>query len=182
VTPADPAAALDAVRARAHAEGFETGMEEGRATAHAQWSGRLAAATAALEQAARTFAAARAELAAEVERQMPRVLHELTRKVLHQELAHAETAAQAAILGLAERLRGCDRPVVVRLAPQTVEAFDAWRRSDDGAPVAGTGVRVEADAELGAADWVLQTGDGFLDGRVQSQLDEAWRLMTEADR
>jgi flagellar biosynthesis/type III secretory pathway protein FliH len=43
-------------------------------------------------------------------------------------------------------------------------------------------VRVEPDPELGPGDWVLQTADGFLDGRVESQLEEAWRLITELPR
>jgi flagellar assembly protein FliH len=176
-----PAAELEALRQAARAEGFEAGAREGRARAHAEWSGRLSSAVQALEAACRTLLACRVELAAEVERQLPAVVFTLTRKILQQELAVSQTAAQTAIRSVTERLAGCERPVVVRLGHEAMEAFEAWRRSDAGA-AAGAGVRIELDRELGPGDWVVQTGDGFLDGRVESQLDEAWRLVTELPR
>jgi flagellar biosynthesis/type III secretory pathway protein FliH len=36
---------------------------------------------------------------------------------------------------------------------------------------------VEPDDTLGAGEWLIETGDGFLDGRVESQLEEAWRFL-----
>lgn len=183
--PASPASAAGDVEAlvrRARAEALEAGMREGRAAAYGEWTGRLDGVVRALEAAARQLLACRVELAAEVERQLPKLLLTLTRKVIHQELAVSQTAAQTVIRGLSERLAGCDRPVAVRLAPPAAEAFDAWRRSEDGARLVGPGVRVEPDPELGPGDWVLQTADGFLDGRVESQLEEAWRLITELPR
>jgi flagellar biosynthesis/type III secretory pathway protein FliH len=173
---------LEALRERARGEAFEAGLREGRNLAYGEWSGRLASAARGLEEAARTLLASRVDLAAQVERHLPKLVLELTRKVLHAELGHSEVAARTVIRGIAERLGGCDRPVVVRLAPQNAEAFDAWRRGDTGPSAAGPGFRVEADPELGPGDWVLQVGDGFLDGRVESQLDEAWRLVTELGR
>jgi flagellar biosynthesis/type III secretory pathway protein FliH len=70
----------------------------------------------------------------------------------------------------------------VRIAPATLEALDEWRRSEEGAKVLGPTVRLEADPALGAGEWLLQTDDGFLDGRVESQLEEAWRLLGELPR
>jgi len=180
--PARGAEEVEALRQRARAEALEAGIREGRAMAYREWTGRLDGLARALEEAARRLLASRIELAAEVERQLPKLLLTLTRKVIHQELAQSQTAAQTVIRGLSERLAGCDRPVVVRLAPQMAEAFEGWRRSEDGARVLGSGVRVEPDAELGPGEWVLQTGDGFLDGRVESQLEEAWRLIAELPR
>jgi flagellar biosynthesis/type III secretory pathway protein FliH len=173
---------LEALRERARGEAFEAGLREGRSLAYGEWSGRLAGAVRGIEEAAHALLAARVDLAAQVERHLPKLVLELARKVLHAELAHSEVAAQTVIRGIAERLGGCDRPVVVRLAPEVAEAFDAWRRSDAGASAARPGVRVESDPDLGAGDWVLQVGDGFLDGRVESQLEEAWRLVTELGR
>jgi flagellar biosynthesis/type III secretory pathway protein FliH len=173
---------LAAIKERARAEGLEAGKGQGRAMAQSEWSGRLDRAVRAREDAARALLASRIELAAEVERQLPKLVLTLTRKVIHQELAVSQTAAQTVIRGLSERLGGCDRPVVVRLAADMAEAFECWRRSEDGTRLAGPGVTVEPDADLSPGEWLLQTGDGFLDGRVESQLEEAWRLIAELPR
>ena len=173
---------VNTIKERARAEGLEAGIRDGRAAAYAEWSDRLERLGRALDDAARALLAARVEVAAEVERQLPKLVLTLTRKVLHLELSVSQTAAQTVMRGISERLAGCDRPVVIRLAPQMAEAFEGWQRSDEGTRVAGPGVRVETDLELGPGEWVIQTGDGFLDGRVESQLDEAWRLITELPR
>lgn len=184
-SPAPPALAVkeaETLRARARAEGLTAGIREGRAAAHAEWAGHLESVVRSLEEAARALLASRVELAAQVERQLPKLLLELARKVIHQELTISETAAQTVIRGLAERLAGCARAVVVRLNPQMVDAFEGWRRSEDAERLAGPGVAVKPDPTLGPGEWVLQTDDGFLDGRVESQLEEAWRLLDELPR
>ena len=94
------------------------GRAEGRAAAQTEWESRLAALAESLAAAARGLLGRRIELAAEVERQLPKLVLLLTRKVLHQELAHSDVAAQTVIRGVAERLAGLGRPVVVRLAPE----------------------------------------------------------------
>lgn len=165
------------LREQARAEGLALGAREGRAAAQAEWAGRLERVTRALEEAALALLASRVELAAQVERQLPRLVLALSRKVIHQELSVSQTASQTVIRGIAERLGGCGDSVVVKLHPEMVDAFEGWRRSDEGHQLAGPGVRVEPDAALGAGEWLLQTRDGFLDGRVESQLEEAWRLL-----
>lgn len=168
-----------ALREQARAEGMRQGQAEGRAAAVASWEGRLAALAELLTAAARGLLARRVELAAEVERELPRLALLLTRKVLQQELAHSDVAAQTVIRGVAARLAGLGRPVVVRLAPPSAEAFEAWRLSQPAGEPGARHVRVEADPTLGPGDWLLDEGDGFVDGRVASQLDEAWRLLAE---
>jgi len=184
--PRQPAAPtpeeIEAIVEGARAAGFEAGRREGRAQAHAEWAGRLEAGGRTLEEAATRLLAARVELAAEVERQWPRLLFALARKVLSQELGVSETAAQTVIRGICERLAGCERPVTVRLAPDAVLGVESWLQGADGAAAAGSGVRVEPDPKLGPGDFILETNDGFLDGRVESQLEEAWRLVTELPR
>jgi len=184
--PRQPAAPtpgeIEAIVERARAAGFEAGRREGGAQAHVEWEGRLAAGSHALEDAATRLLASRVELAAEVERQWLRLLFALARKVLGQELGVSQTAAQTVIRGICERLAGCERPVTVRLAPDAVADVEDWLRERDGVAAAGSGVRIEPDPQLGPGDFVLETNDGFLDGRVESQLDEAWRLVTELPR
>jgi len=175
-------AAAAALRAEARAEGLMQGQAEGRAAAQTEWESRLAALAESLAAAARGLLGRRIELAAEVERQLPKLALLLTRKVLHQELAHSDVAAQTVIRGVAERLAGLGRPVVVRLAPPLAEAFDAWRRSQSGAQTPEQHIRVEADPTLGPGEWLLDEGDSLVDGRIESQLDEAWRLLSEVLR
>ena len=171
-----------AFREQARAEGMLQGQAEGRAAAQTEWESRLAALAESLAAAARGLLGRRIELAAEVERQLPKLALLLTRKVLHQELAHSDVAAQTVIRGVAERLAGLGRPVVVRLAPPLAEAFDAWRRSQSGAQTPEQHIRVDADPTLGPGDWLLDEGDSLVDGRIESQLDEAWRLLSEVLR
>ncbi|OGK76198.1 MAG: hypothetical protein A2X53_07215 [Candidatus Rokubacteria bacterium GWA2_70_23] len=175
-------AAAAALRAEARAEGLMQGQAEGRAAAQTEWESRLAALAESLAAAARGLLGRRIELAAEVERQLPKLALLLTRKVLHQELAHSDVAAQTVIRGVAERLAGLGRPVVVRLAPPLAEAFDAWRRSQSGAQTPEQHIRVEADPTLGPGEWLLDEGDSLVDGRIESQLDQAWRLLSEVLR
>ncbi|HUO62171.1 MAG TPA: FliH/SctL family protein [Terriglobales bacterium] len=167
----------EALREQARAEGLDLGRREGRAAAHAEWAGRLERVTRALEEATLALLASRVELAAQVERQLPRLVMALGRKVIHQELSVSQTAAQTVLRGIAERLGGCEGSVIVKLNPQMVDAFEEWRRSSEGQRPAGSGVRVEPDDTLAAGEWLLETGDGFLDGRVESQLEEAWRFL-----
>ena len=181
--PRQPAAPtpeeIEAIEEGARGAGFEAGRREGRAHAHAEWADRLEAGGHMLEEAATRLLKARVEMAAEVERQWPRLLFALARKVLSQELGVSQTAAQTVIRGIGERLAGCERPVTVRLAPDAVPGVESWLHAADGAAAAGSGVRIEADPQLGPGDFILETDDGFLDGRVESQLEEAWRLVTE---
>jgi flagellar biosynthesis/type III secretory pathway protein FliH len=172
------AAETERLRGRIRAEATELGRREGRAAAQTEWSGRMAAAVESLEAAARGLLARRVELAAEVERQLPRLLAVLVRKVLGAELAVSDTAVRTIVRHVTERLAGYDRPVTIRLHPAMLEPFQEWRRTA-GAEAVPSGVRVEVDASLGPGDWLLETGDGFIDGRVESQLEEAWSRLAE---
>jgi flagellar biosynthesis/type III secretory pathway protein FliH len=167
----------ESLREQARAQGLDMGLREGRAAAQAEWAARLERVTRALEEATLALLASRVELAAQVERQLPKLVMALGRKVIHQELSVSQTAAQTVVRGIAERLGGCEGAVVVKLNPQMVDAFEEWRRSDQSERPAGPRVRVESDGALGAGEWLLETGDGFLDGRVESQLEEAWRFL-----
>lgn len=182
VGPADRGAEseLGGVRERARREAHEAGLREGRAAAYDEWALRLGEAAASLERAGQLLLARRAELAAEVDRQLPRLLLLLARKVLQRELAIEGTPETAVIKKLTERLAGWEEPVAVRVGARMAEALAAWRARPDQAARATEAVRIETDTALGPGDWLLETRDGFLDGRIESQLEEAWRLITEA--
>jgi flagellar biosynthesis/type III secretory pathway protein FliH len=173
------AAEAEMLRARARAEASELGRREGRAAAYAEWSGRMGAAVESLEAAARGLLARRVELAAEVQRQLPRLLGVLIRKVLGAELSVSDTAVRTIIRHVTERLAGYDRPVTIRVNPDMLEPFQEWRRGAGADSAVPAGVRVDVDATLQPGDWLLETGDGFIDGRVESQLEEAWGCLAE---
>ena len=179
---ADRAAEQDpgALRERARREALEAGAREGRAAAYEEWTLRLAEAAASLERAGQLLLARRAELAAELDRQLPRVLLLLARKVIQREVALEDSAEAAVIRKLTERLAGWEEPVAVRLNPRAAQALEGWRARPDPEARVSEAVRIEADASLGPGEWLLETRDGFLDGRIESQLEEAWRLITEA--
>lgn len=174
-TAEDRAAAL---REKIWREAFEAGVGEGRAAAAAEWTMRLGQVAEALERAGELLLARRAELAAELDRQLPRVILLLARKILQRELADA-SALVTIIQQLTERLAGWNDPVAVRLHPGSAEAFETWRRQSSGESPGISSVRVEADPGLEPGEWLLETRDGFLDGRIESQLEEAWRVVTE---
>jgi flagellar biosynthesis/type III secretory pathway protein FliH len=172
------APAEDAARVResARREGVARGREEGRAAALAEWSPRLAALAAALEQVTANVAAERARLAAEIAETVPAVAVRLARKVVERDLAGGEDAVRRALDPVLRRLAQ-SAVTAVRLAPDVAQALEAWRR-DAGALA---NVAIHADGALGRGDWIIETDAGFLDGRLATQLDEAARILTEPD-
>ncbi len=172
--PQSVAAELETLRASARAEAFEAAAREGRAAAHAEWAARLAALAESLAEAGRRLAACREEFVTEAERGLPRLVFLLVRKVLNHELTTPEASIESVVRIVAERIAGCDRPVALRLSPPEADVFHATS--------VGQGVRVDADPTLGRGEWMLETGDGFLDGRIEAQLEEAWRLFGEMDK
>ncbi len=174
----EPTPIEDAARVReaARRDGLARGREEGRAAAVAEWAPRLAALAAALEQAAARLTAERARLAAELAETVPAVAVRLARKVIERELADGEDAVRCTIDPVVRRLAQ-GAAAAVRVAPDVAEALAAWRR--DGAGLAG--VTIHADGTLGRGDWIIETDDGVLDGRLATQLDEAARILTEPD-
>lgn len=149
---------------------------DAREAAFQEWSERLTTLSAALEAAARELSAHRAAVTAAVGLETARLVMLLGRKVMQRELSLAATGSDALIRMVAERLAGAEAAVALRLAPATAETFAAWRRQT---AVAG-GVRIDADPGLAPGDWVIETRDGFLDGRLASQIEEAWRLIEES--
>ena len=94
------------MRQQARAEGLDVGLREGRAARARRMGGSPRARRRVPRGGHARLLAARVELAAEVERQLPRLLFALARKVIHQELSVSQTAAQTVMRGIAERLAG----------------------------------------------------------------------------
>jgi flagellar biosynthesis/type III secretory pathway protein FliH len=178
--PRSAAEEAEAVREAARCEGLAHGRQEGRAAALADWAPRLTALASALEEAITVARAERERLAAELVETVPHVAVQLARKVIERELADGEDAVRAAVAAVARRLAQGGGSIV-RVAPDVAQALDAWRGEGDQAAAALAGVVIQADEGLRPGEWMIETEGGVLDGRLATQLEEAARILTEAD-
>jgi flagellar biosynthesis/type III secretory pathway protein FliH len=177
--PRSAAEEAEAVREAARREGLARGHQEGRAAALADWAPRLTALAAALEEAITVARGERERLAAELVETVPHVAVQLARKVIERELADGEGAVRAAVAAVARRLAQGGGSIV-RVAPGVAHALDAWRdQGDEAAALAG--VVIQVDEGLRPGEWMIETEGGVLDGRLATQLEEAARILTEAD-
>ena len=162
-------------RELARREGLALGQDQGRLAAVEEWTPRLEALAAALEDAIGIARAERERFAAELTRLVPAIALQLAQKVIEREVADGDAAARMVVDALARRLTH-GTVCSLRVAPQTAAALDVWREARPGAL---DGVTVRADEALRPGDWVVETDGGFLDGRVATQLEEAARILTE---
>ena len=176
-TRAPAVSEADTIRESARRDGLARGREEGRAAALAEWTPRLTALAAALDE---TLAVARAErerLANELTGLVPEVALSLARKVVERELTDAEGALRTVLDAVTRRLTdtaGC----VLRVAPDVAAALEACRA--EGKPMLAA-ITVRADDRLRSGDWVIESDRGTLDGRLATQFEEAARILTEPD-
>jgi flagellar assembly protein FliH len=178
VDPAPAAAAkLRAARETARGEGFARGREDGRAAILIEWEPRLAALAAALERATTAAREHRERLAADLEQALPRVVLLLAGKVIEREVMSGEDPLRAAAGQVARRLATVSA-VALRVAPDVAEALAAWQR-EAAAGAAFRDVLIHADPTLRRGDWMVETDAGFLDGRIATQLEAAWRVLVE---
>jgi flagellar biosynthesis/type III secretory pathway protein FliH len=166
-----------AVRERARREGLDAGREQGRGEALAAAAPRLTAALTTLEQAAQALVAHRMTLSAELEAALPSIVLGLAERVLQREIA-AEAPGAVAVRAVAARLTQATRPVKVRVNAAAAAALQELLRAGRGPAVS---VSIEGDPTLGEADWVLDTGDGLLDGRLATMFEEASRRLAEPE-
>jgi flagellar biosynthesis/type III secretory pathway protein FliH len=68
----------------------------------------------------------------------------------------------------------------VRLAPDVAQALRAWVETSERRAALHR-VTIHADETFARGDWVIETESGFLDGRLDTQLTEAQRLLSEPD-
>jgi flagellar assembly protein FliH len=168
------------VREAARREGLARGHEDGVAAALAEWTPRLTALAAALDETIATVRAERERLAAELTDALPEVALDLARKVVErEELATAAGDVRAALAPVVRRLAQSGG-AALRVAPDIAAALQAWRGEVD-APPAIAGVTIRADESLRRGDWIIEMDGGLLDGRVATRFAEATRVLLEPD-
>jgi flagellar biosynthesis/type III secretory pathway protein FliH len=166
-------------REAARMEGLRRGREEGREAALAEWAPRLALLAAALERAIALAATERERLAGEISRAVPEAAVTIARKIIEHELANAEDRVTAVLQPIVRRLS--EGPILtVRLAPDVAEALRAWIETSEQRASLHR-VTIHADQTFARGDWVIETESGFLDGRLDTQLTEAHRVLSEPD-
>ena len=120
-----------------------------------------------LDDAATSLTDRTAALADEIQQALPAVVRLVTRKVLNRELVD-DAVVVALVRAVVARLEARGMPVVLRLAPPAVALLDPPSTSSSS-------VRIEADPTLTGGGWTVETPEAFLDGRLETQLDEALR-------
>jgi len=166
---APPAAppSVDELRESARREAYAEGFTQGRAEAVARARREATALMQTLDDAAAALTDRTARLADEIQQVLPAVVLLVTRKVLDRELAD-DAVVVALVRAVVARLQAQGMPVVLCLAPGAVALLDPSSTSSSS-------VRIEADPTLTGPDWTVETPEAFLDGRLDTQLDEALR-------
>jgi flagellar assembly protein FliH len=163
-----------AIEEAAQREGFSQGYREGLEAARAASAPGVellgAAVRAAQEARARAVAGAEAELLA--------LALALAERILHREVTAGPGEVAALARGLVERARE-RRGLVLRVHPEDYAGLLQARRTLlEGLP-GEPDLRLEADPGVGRGGCLLETPSGILDGRLESQLEEALRALKE---
>ena len=163
-----------AIEAAAHREGSTQGYREGLEAARAGAAPLVellgAAVRAAQETRERALAGAEVELLA--------LALALAERILHREVAATAGEVEALARGLLDRARD-KRRAVLRVHPEDYAGLlEARRALLEGLPE-DADLRFEADPAIGRGGCLLETPAGILDGRLESQLEEALHMLKE---
>lgn len=167
-------ARAQAIAAEAHREGFTQGHREGLEVARAA----SAPLVALLGEAARAAQEARERALAGAEVELLALALALAERILHREVAATPGEVEALARGLLDRARD-KRRAVLRVHPEDyARLLEARRALLEGLPE-DADLRLEADPAVGRGGCLLETPSGILDGRLESQLEEALRALKE---
>ena len=167
-------ARAQAIEAAAHREGFTHGQREGLEATRAA----AAPLVGLLAEAVRAAQAARAGALAGAEVELLALALALAERILHREVAATPGEVEALARGLLDRARD-KRRAVLRVHPEDyARLLEARRALLEGLPK-DADLRFEADPGVGRGGCLLETPSGILDGRLESQLEEALRALKE---
>lgn len=178
--------------AAGHAAGYEAGYAEGLQAGNAAAESLLgearAEADAMLTQAAMEAEAVRAEAAATREawltttrEQMLDLAFAMARQVLKAELALRPEAALPMLEAALAKLRGEEEPQL-RVSPDLLPLLEANRGRLLAAVPGARRIGLEADPGLGTGDFALQGAQGYVDGRLDRQMESLEAAVREEER
>lgn len=180
--PIDPVAAA-AVERRGYDDGYAAGLAEGLAAGRAAASAEIAAASARLEAATRSLAAAADELRrrqalelAGLEDALARTAVDLAAAIIGRELeVSASPGADALARALALVPAGCT--AVARLHPSDVAAL-----GDEPFAEAPAALTLIADPAVEPGGCILEVGDSRIDAQLGPALDRVRTALLGTDR
>jgi len=163
---AGPAAAPAADAALVEKQAFERGFREGEAAGARKGLEQLQAAVQGFAQSAAQLASYKPQLRAEVERQLVNLSMAVAQKILRRELSIDPNMVLAVVQGC---LRELENVEIYRLrvhpqdAPAVAVFFQQRQRGD---------IEVLPDAQVTRGGALLETAQGQLDARLETQLVE----------
>jgi flagellar assembly protein FliH len=163
-------------REEGYAEGLRHGMEAARAesesvlaAAQADAEAEVAGAAQVAEQVRREALAGRAEVLDAAQGQLLDLAFAMARQILKTELTLQPGAALPMLEAALAKLKGEEEPQV-RLSPQTLAVLEEHRGRLLAALPGARRIALEADPGLEPGDFVVQSNQGFVDGRVDRQV------------
>lgn len=179
-----------AARAKGLAAGHAAGYQEGRqqagtearehiAAAQAEAAAMLAAAGVRVEALEQAALAERAGFLAAAEPQLVRLAVAVAARILQTELVLRPDAVVPMVTAALARLRGTLRPRV-RLSPEDLP-WSQERRGDLIAALGGGDLDLVADTGLGNGDFLVESDQGTVDGRLGRQITEVCAALCPGD-
>jgi flagellar assembly protein FliH len=157
--------ARQAGQAAGHEEGLRAGLQEGEARAEAL----LAEARQQAEQARQEALEERSLLLDASGEQLLDLAFAMARQVLKAELALRPAALVPMLEAALAKLKGEEEPLL-RVSPEVLSLLEEHRGRLLAAIPGARKLEVEGDPSLGEGDFILQGAQGFVDGRVERQV------------
>lgn len=158
-------------------EGLQQGLEAARAEADqlvSQAQGEaealVAGAAQVAEQIRREALAARADIMESAKAQLLDLAFAMARQILKAELALQPAAVLPMLEAALAKVKGEEEPQV-RVSPETLALLEEHRGRLLAAIPGARRITLEADPGLVPGDFVVQSGQGFVDGRTDRQLE-----------
>lgn len=161
------------IRARARAEGLVSGEAEARE----EFRREVFPVIEILKHAIEELDAVRQLYSGQLETQIPTLTVLLTKKVIQRELQLDKSTIAGIVRAALERVSGKGREITLRLNPKDAELL-ANHRGDllEGLDKI-QGVLVESDVSISPGGCLVETANGLVDARLETQLEEAARVL-----
>jgi len=130
-----------------------------------------------LTRAAKELDLFRQHVREQLDRQLPNLIVLLTKKVIQRELLLEKSTIVGIVRAALERVAGNGREVTLRLNPKDAELLATHR----GDVLEGLdkiqGILFESDPSISPGGCLVETPNGLVDARLETQLEEATRIL-----
>lgn len=164
---------IEAIRAQAYADGFDSGQRAGVDSGRLDMARRLAELDALLNALARPFA----DLGVDVERELVSLASDIARQLSHRELSVRPELVVGTVRQALQALPESARDLVVYLHPDDVALLGPLALAEHGI----RDWRVMADPGLGRGDCRIRGGDATVDASLRGRLDSIVATLLSPD-